>query len=132
MKSLSLVLALGVLLASSASEAADRFFGTTTLWYNGSVIITARCRIYNAGSKPVRIRSLGIVHYQSTEPPFPIEEPLCTDAPIEPQRSCTFAGSLGVYAGGFAMVQGSTKNLRGECTIFRDDTNTAVLVLPMR
>jgi hypothetical protein len=131
-KSLSVVLAFGMLLASSPSHAADRLFGVTTVWYNASVPITARCRIFNAGPKPVRIKSLGIMHYLPTEPPVAVEAPGCTDAPIEPQRSCSFAASLGVYAGGFAMVQGSTKNLRGDCSIFRDDTDTAVMVMPMR
>jgi hypothetical protein len=132
LKLLALVLSFGCLLAASSSHGADRFFGTSTIWYNSSVTITAFCRIFNAGPKPARIRSLGIVNYAPGAPPVAVEEPGCTDAPLEPQRACSFVASLGVYAGGFAMVQGSTKNLRGECTIFRDDTDTALFVIPMR
>jgi hypothetical protein len=123
---------LGLLLAPGASQAGARFFGTTTVFFNSSVLITAYCRVFNAGSKPVQIESAGIVNYQATVAPTSVDAPGCTDAPLEPQRSCGFVASLGVYAGGFVMVKGSTKNLRGECAISRDDTATAVLVIPMR
>jgi len=80
----------------------------------------------------VEIESAGIVNYQTTMAPVSVDAPGCTDAPLEPQRSCSFVASLGVYAGGFVMVKGSTKNLRGECAIFREDTATTVMVIPMR
>jgi hypothetical protein len=130
--SLAFAAVFGLLLAPGASHAGARFFGTTTVFFNSSVLITAYCRVFNAGSKPVQIQSAGIVNYQTTEAPVVVDAAGCTDAPLEPQRSCNFAASLGVYAGGFVMVKGSTKNLRGECAIFRDDTTTAVMVIPMR
>ena len=131
MKTLALAFAL-FLSTSGSALAADTTFGTGSLLHSGSVVVTCFCAIHNAGTKPVTIRSVGIPFYSSSMGTQPASSDSCTDAPLEPDRTCRFTTSLGVYGGGIAKVKGSTKNLRGECTLINDATGLSVMTVPMR
>lgn len=126
-----LALLLALLIAAPASaSAADTFFGSTNVFHSAPV--TAFCRVYNAGSSPVKITSAGMVSYVADAPPIAPLTDTCTTAPLQPQRACLISASLDAYAGGFVMVKGSTKKLRGDCGINLQATGTLVAVMPMR
>lgn len=132
MKTLALAFALFLSTGGSAL-AADTTFGTGSLLHSGSVVVTCLCAIHNAGTKPVTILSVGIPPY--TPGPLgtqPAISDSCTTAPLAPDNTCRFSTSLGVYGGGIAKVKGSTKNLRGECTLINDTTGLSVMTVPMR
>ncbi len=134
MKKLFLAFAL-VLSTGGGALAADTTFGTGSLLHSGSVTVTSLCAIHNAGTKPVTIRSVGIPFYTisplGTQPAIPGSDS-CTTAPLEPDNTCRFSTTLGVYGGGIAKVKGSTKNLRGECTLISGATGLSVMTVPMR
>lgn len=56
----------------------------------------------------------------------------CLDAPLPPDATCSFSGSYGVYGGGIAMVKGSTKKLRGNCTLYTTPGFVALMTEQMR
>jgi hypothetical protein len=93
---------------------------------------TTTCYIHNAGTKPVTIRSVGIPFFNDTLGTQPASTDTCTDAPLAADRTCSFTTTIGVYGGGIAKVKGSTKNLRGECTLYQNTTGLSVITVPMR
>jgi hypothetical protein len=131
MKTLALAFALFLSTGGSAL-AADTTFGTGSLLHSGSVVVTCLCAIHNAGTKPVTIRSVGIPPYTVGNTSQPAISDSCTTAPLAPDNTCRFSTSLGVYGGGIAKVKGSTKNLRGECTLIDNASGLSVMTVPMR
>src|SRR5262245_41772540 len=99
-----LVLVLCLALTGAAS-AADKAFGTPSIVASNSVTVTTICRIFNTGPKPVAIRSVWTTPYDPSAAPEEADDFGCTGAPLQPERSCTFSGTLGVFGGGFARVK---------------------------
>ncbi len=118
-------------LALAAPALADTIFSTGSMTYSGLVIVDTSCSIYNAGPKPVTITQVGMTPYASggTQP---ADSDDCTTSPLASDATCHFSGSSGTYGGGIAKVKGSTKNLRGSCTLFPDAGGAAILYELMR
>lgn len=125
------VIALVLFLAASGRASADTLFGTSVLFHNSGVITTTVCWIYNGGSKPVRIVSVGLPSFNPDQPSQGAASDNCVGT-LAPDRSCSFSGSLGTFGGGIAMVKGSTKKLRGDCTLYDTATFTSRITVPMR
>ena len=118
------------LLTFAAPALADTTFATGSMLYGASVTTTI-CSIYNAGSTPVEITSVGIVPWNATSGTGAASGDDCTTALLAADATCHFSGSFGVYGGGIAKIHGSTRNLRGACTL-TDAGSVVVLSEQMR
>jgi type 1 fimbria pilin len=119
------------ILALATPALADTIFSTGSMTYSGLVIVDTSCSIYNAGPKPVTITHVGLVPYASGGTQAADSDD-CTTAPLAADTTCRFSGSSGTFGGGIAKVKGSTKNLRGSCTLFPDAGGPAILYELMR
>ncbi len=119
-------------LALATPALADTIFSSGSMIYSGSGATSTRCSIYNAGTKSVAITSVGIIPYDTSLGTTPVDFQNCLGTPLAPDATCAFTGTLGVYGGGVAKVKGSTKSLRGNCTLYTSPGFVALLTEPMR
>lgn len=118
-----------VFVLAFAASAGAKTLATGAFFYSGSVLIDTICAITNTGKKPITLTDARIQNYSPGA--FPPAADDCTTAPLEPDDTCFFSGSAGVYGGGRIEVRGSAKSLRGHCG-FYDAGGSAVQVLELR
>jgi hypothetical protein len=112
-----------------AGGAHAKTLATGAFFYSGSVLIDTICALTNVGKKPITLTDARIQNYSPGN--LPPAQDDCSTAPLEPDDTCFFAGTAGVYGGGRIEVRGSAKSLRGYCG-FYDAGGTAVQVLELR
>ena len=112
------------------ASAGTRTLSTGAMLYNGSVLVSTLCTVTNLGKKAVTLSNARILKYAEPIGVAPTADG-CTPTPLLPDTVCIFDGSAGVQGGGRIDVQGSTKSLRGHCTL-HDPAGNAVLILELR
>lgn len=130
MRSFQRSAALAAVLAFAAVAGAEaKTLATGAFFYSGSVLIDTTCLVTNVGKKPVTLTNARVQNFQPSDFPPAFDD--CTTAPLEPDDTCFFGGSLGVYGGGRIDVRGSTKSVRGHCG-FHDPAGNTVQLLELK
>lgn len=131
MRTALLRIAIVASLALATPALADTIFSSGAM-FSGPTAVNSICLIFNAGTKPAKIVSVGIPPFNTSVGTGSTTGDTCTSAPLAPDATCAFGGSYGVYGGGVAHVKGSAKKLRGNCTIYSVATGLPIFSEPMR
>ena len=118
-----------LILVPAGASAGTKLLATGVTFYSGSVLIDTVCSVTNVGPKPAILSNARIQNYTPGGGAPSSDD--CSTEPLQPDDTCFFSGSAGVYGGGRVEVQGSTKRLRGHCS-FHDPAGSAVQVLELR
>jgi hypothetical protein len=129
-----LIALVSLLAVATPALAADTPFSSGVLFYsNVPGDVDTLCFIYNAGTKPVTITSVGLLPAPSDVTGTLAKSGDCLTAPLAPDTSCSWGGTRHtIYGGGVARVRGSTKNLRGTCSLINHGSSVELVNEPLR